>query len=156
MSINRNGAITGYYCPSGLCYGFVRAPEGTIATFRPANTRLSFYPRSIDGVGTITGRLGDSISGKGFVRATTGAIKTFSYDEKNTDPYSINDRREITGAYFYDYRVHGFLRAHSGTIVRLSPPGAINEIPQSINNVSQITGAYEDSNNVWHGFLRKP
>jgi hypothetical protein len=40
------------------------------------------------------------------------------------------------------------------TYTTFDPPGSILTVPESINNLGDVTGYYADSSNVYHGFLR--
>jgi hypothetical protein len=58
---------------------------------------------------------------------------------------------------------HSFVRAKNGTITTFDAPGAGTGtfqgsfvFSEAINNAGAIAGAYFDSSNVLHGFLRTP
>ncbi|MDE2460843.1 MAG: hypothetical protein KGL98_06305, partial [Gammaproteobacteria bacterium] len=79
-----------------------------------------------------------------------------------TDPYANNDWGEVTG-YYTDASTtaHGFVRYPGGDLVSFDAPGA-GSVPNafqgtfasSINNFGAIAGYSQDSNNVFHGFIR--
>jgi hypothetical protein len=94
---------------------------------------------------------------------------------QGTQGPGINPAGAITGFYSDSNNVyHGFLRAPDGRITTFDVPGAGSETvsgffptaigvlggqgtyPISINPAGAISGAYIDSNNVIHGFLRHP
>jgi len=76
----------------------------------------------------------------------------------------LNDWGAITGSYPDAYNVwHGFLRSPEGKITSFDAPGADTTpgsyngtYPYSINDAGVITGSYQDSNNVFHGFVLLP
>jgi len=47
----------------------------------------------------------------------------------------------------------GFVRAKDGTIATVDPPGSIGTGVAGINAHSEITGTYNDSSGMAHGFL---
>jgi uncharacterized membrane protein len=76
----------------------------------------------------------------------------------------INITGAITG-YFLDGNnvYHGFLRSPEGEFTTFEAPGADTKpgdfngtLPNGINDLGAITGAYYDANNEGHGFLRSP
>jgi hypothetical protein len=77
---------------------------------------------------------------------------------------SINAKGVITGWYGDASNVnHSFVRAKDGTITTFDAPGAGTGPGQgtaaftgATNPAGATTGAYIDSNNVLHGFLRTP
>jgi hypothetical protein len=79
-----------------------------------------------------------------------------------TIPYGINDAGVIVGAYTDKHIVpYGFLRDPSGKIHSFEAPGAglgpgLNEgtAATAINDKGVITGQYQDSQKVYHGFVR--
>ena len=76
----------------------------------------------------------------------------------------INDWWAITGFYIDSNNVyHSYVRDPWGNITEFDPPHAgkngnyyQGSFALSINNWGVITGGYEDSNNVYHGFVRYP
>jgi hypothetical protein len=98
------------------------------------------------------------------VRSADGSIDTFDVEpDAFTVPYGINDRGEITGAWYHtNSLVHGFVLDPDGTITKFDAPGAAKRFagygttPQSINARGEITGWYSDARGVYHGFLRTP
>jgi hypothetical protein len=84
-----------------------------------------------------------------------------------TQPAGINDRGEITGAYYdSNNNQHGFLRKSGGEIVTFDAPNVgygtqaglssygLGTIPTGINNEGDIVGYYTDANGAYHGFVR--
>jgi hypothetical protein len=82
-----------------------------------------------------------------------------------TTPLANNDSGQVVGTYTDAALVqHAFLRDRNGdytTPIPIDAPGAGGQPGQgtvafSINNEGVIAGAFQDSNNVYHGFLRFP
>jgi hypothetical protein len=76
----------------------------------------------------------------------------------------LNNFGAMTGYYLDANNVyHGFLRSPEGTFTNFEAPGSdttANDfngtVPNAINDLGAITGAYYDVNSVGHGFLRSP
>lgn len=76
----------------------------------------------------------------------------------------LNNLGVITGYYLDANNVyHGFLRSPDGKFTTFDAPGADTTagdfngtVPNGINDAGAITGAYYDSSNEGHGFLRSP
>ncbi len=81
-----------------------------------------------------------------------------------TIAYANNDEGTVVGSYTDEFVVpHGFIRKRDAHIISFDAPGAglgsyLNQgtVPYSINAFGVIAGQYEDSNNVFHGFIRYP
>jgi hypothetical protein len=79
-----------------------------------------------------------------------------------TVPFANNDAGAIVGTYTDQYIVpHGFVRAPNGIVTSFDAPGAglghgLNEgtVAYSINTQGVIDGEFQDSQLVFHGFLR--
>jgi len=172
-----------YRDAAGTTHGFVRAANGTITAPLDApgagtgsGGKVSFggtLPTSINASKEIAGVFADS-SGKyhGFVYTAgnpTPAFTTFDVPGagvgaviRGTASASINSGGDISGVYSDSSGVsHGFLRAGAtGTITApLDAPNAATSgmfagtVLISINATDQITGTFEDTNGVFHGFL---
>jgi hypothetical protein len=79
-SINPAGAITGtYYDVNFVGHGFLRARNGTFATFdAPGAALIGTIPSGINPEGAITGTYYDvNFVGHGFLRTTNGTLTTF-------------------------------------------------------------------------------
>jgi len=81
-----------------------------------------------------------------------------------TQALANNDFGAVVG-FYTDANVvsHGFLRVPSGKIITLDAPGAGSQpgtgqgtAAYSINDLGEIAGAFQDDNNVFHGFVRSP
>jgi hypothetical protein len=81
-----------------------------------------------------------------------------------TFPGGINNFGAITGSYVDTNDVYrGFIRNRDGKFVTFQVPGADTTpgsfngtLPNAINDLGVVTGAYYDSNGFGHGFLRSP
>ena len=112
-SINRSGAITGYYFDGNIFHGFLRSRHGTFTTFDfPGATAT--VGASLNLAGTITGYYFEgNLVGHGFVRSHDGALTSFDpVGSVETESASINAAGAITGSYTDASGVsHGFLRS---------------------------------------------
>jgi hypothetical protein len=81
-----------------------------------------------------------------------------------TTPMANNNAGEIVGTYLTDDGVYyGFLRSLQGNVTKFSEPdaditpGDLNgTYPVSLNSWSAVTGAYQMTDEVFHGFIREP
>ena len=156
-SINRSGAVTGYWQSNGSSFfnGFVREARGTITAFTVLG--LPTCPVSINDTGTIAGYTCVSNDEHGFVRTSNGMVTTFDPpDSRGTTTQAINAEGAIAG-YFYapNLSQHGFVRYPNGLITTFDPPGSMGTYARSINAVGTIAGFYSDSTGT-HGFVRYP
>jgi predicted membrane protein len=125
----------------------------------------------INPAGVIAGDYADaSFVFHGFVRAANGTIITFDAPGAGTGPgqgtsaFGINPAGVIEGQYTDASNVpHGFVRDANGAITAFDVPGAGTGpfhgsfvFSEAINHAGAIAGAYFDSSNVVHGFLRTP
>ena len=148
VSINSHGAMTGVYGIGGPFHGFIRSPDGTIATFDApgagTQTGQGTGPTSINDSGSITGYYIDSANAfHGFVRTPDGTIKSFDAGA-NTIPRGINSDGLITGDYYTDTH-HAFLRQADESIETIDPPGSLDTTDAGINNNGEVVGAFNDA-----------
>ena len=171
--------IAGDYADaSNVFHGFVRAANGTIITFDaagagtdPGQGTFMVDGGPINPRGLIAGTVQPSNNVfRGFVRDANGAIITFDVPAAGTGPFqgtfplTINPQGAIAGSYTDPNNVnHSFVRAENGTITTFDAPGAGTDpgqgsfvFSEAINHAGAIAGAYFDSSNVLHGFLRIP
>src|SRR5579863_2371691 len=81
-----------------------------------------------------------------------------------TTPLANNAEGAVVGFYTDPHVVpHGFLRHRDGAFVSFDAPGAglghgknQGTVSYSINDLGIIAGQFEDSSNVYHGFVRSP
>jgi hypothetical protein len=167
LAINPAGTITGYSLDANfVAHGFVRAADGTIATFDAPGAVLGTFPVAISLAGAITGFLVDAnFIAHGFVRTPTGSIVTFDAPGAaagpiGTSPSSISPEGVVTGNFFdANFVVHGFLRHPNGTITTFDDPNAgtgsfQGTFPVALDPQRAIVGCYINSNNASFGFLR--
>jgi len=158
IAINTAGIIAGRYSVYSnstglLSHGFIRAANGTINTFDPANVTnsslgsntysnyIGTLPTSIDTAGDIAGTYTDINGARhSFVRLANGVITSFDPPGTDSSPCpftgntvvicgsgasAINDAGEIVGVYIDTNNIgHGFLRAANGSITSFDAPGA--------------------------------
>jgi hypothetical protein len=154
----------------------------TIITFDVPGA-FATYPSDINSKGTIIGQYDDANGIHGFVRncnrkdgddSCGGEDVTFTNIDgpgaMATFPTSINSSGVITGNY-YDTNglLHGFLRycnrgrrdrdcdGDDSTFITFDAPRAdptLGTYPTSINPKGVITGYYQTSDGLYHGFLR--
>lgn len=164
-SMNRSGAITGYYFDANfLFHGFLRSPDGTFTTIDfPGAAGTACV--SINLSGTITGYyFGASLPLviHGFVRSPDGVWTSFdAVGSADTEPVSINPAGEISGIYSDANQLeHGFLRDPNGGITSFDVPDAsAGTFVTGMTPSGEITGYYDDYDEYpqpQRGFLRSP
>ncbi|MGA8657874.1 MAG: hypothetical protein WB586_17145 [Chthoniobacterales bacterium] len=174
--LNPSGALIGWYFdPNNAAHGYVREPNGVITSFDPPGA-TNTYPGSINPEGVIVGGALDA-NGifHGFIRSAKGVITSFDVPGAGTKlglppgsegtlalgitPFSL-----ITG-YWADSNTiyHGFVRYPNGAISKFDAPGAgtvplslQGTVPQGMNFWGEIVGYLQDSNYIYHGFIRIP
>jgi hypothetical protein len=77
------------------------------------------------------------------------------------DVTGINKKNATTGYFEYPIRhsrtrTEGFVRRDNGPVSEFRVPPAYTTYPESINDLSWVTGFYQDASRVYHGFLRTP
>jgi hypothetical protein len=161
------GVLTGQYVDGkGIYHGLVRQRTGAISSFDPSGSTNTFS-EGINPQGAVVGTFGDS-NGifHGFVRNANGEITSFDVPGAlyNTNARDITLFGVITGFWNDSNNVyHGFIRYPAAAILKFDVPGA-GSVPQSaqgtiplaINFWGEIAGEIQDSNNVYHGFIRLP
>jgi hypothetical protein len=118
LGLNDWGAIAGSYIDAkGVSHGFLRGPDGTIASFDPPASKYtgcgSDCPVSLNDWGAITGiYFGANGVYHGYLRSPQGKFATVDPPGSvGTQPFSINNWGAITGNYLdANGVVHGFLR----------------------------------------------
>ena len=162
-----------------VAHTYVRSPNGTFTTFAVPGSSMEAgqgtLPASLSGLndfGAISGLYYDANNVfHGFLRKPGGTFIKFEAPGADTAdeffgtfPNSLNDFGSIAGDYLDSSDVyHGFLRHSDGTFSEFDAPGADTTagdfngtIPESLNLLGMITGAYYDTNSAGHGFLRMP
>lgn len=169
-NINPAGVIAGFYTDVNFVFhGFVRAPDGTIATFdapgagtTPGLGTFTAQFNGINPAGAVTGNYSDASGvNHGYLRAPDGAITVFDVPGAgNANPGGINPAGTIVGNYMDASGVnHGFVRAADGTFTVFDIPGAgtapgEGTLGENINTPGDIDGMYIDASFVNHFFVR--
>jgi len=142
VSINAAGEIAGSSLDySANSFGFVRYPNGSIATFSPGGGHPGItYVQGINNAGTIVGSYAAAIGLPpihGYIRCASGEITTFDVPGSDrTQPALINDAGEVAGIYSSNNYAHqgAFIRSADGKITTF--PGT----PAGINAEGSIVG----------------
>ena len=170
------GVITGGFLDANeVEHTYLRFPDGTFTTFDAPGAGTGPFqgtgPNGLNPAGAITGSVVDANNvGHGYMRAKDGTITNFDAPGAGTDPgqgtsaFGINPAGVIEGQYTDASNVpHGFVRDANGAITAFDVPGAGTGtfqgsfvFSEAINHAGAIAGAYFDSSNVVHGFLRTP
>ena len=164
VSINPTGAITGNYCDTTTCHGFLRAPNGEFTTFDVPNADQGTYPESISPAGAITGQYCNATACGSFLRDPHGTITVIDVPGAiYTKANCIDPEGAITGFWqdgsFVD---HAFLRSPNGTLSTLDIPGAVTgpylgTHAVGINAAGWIAGWYTvNTVGAGRGYLRAP
>jgi len=175
FSINRRGAIAGYFADTNSVYhGFVRWPNGKF-------TRIDVEGAGTgEAQGTIVGNINDEddVTGQyfdaqgaahAFVRWPDGNVFTFDAPGAGVGSgqgtwaccaTSLNNWGELSG-WFIDANsvTHGFLRMANGKIIPFEAPGAGTAAGQgtsawSITPFGEVTGQIVDQKNLSRGYVR--
>src|SRR5262249_24292835 len=149
-------------CDQNGCHGFLRARDGTYATFDPPGSVFTAAGwgggAGINPAGTTAGYYYDASSHQhGFVRDCDGTFAEFDIQGSGFGVTGINPAGVITGGYCdaSGFFCPGFLRATDGTITTFYPAGAQTTGPLGINPAGAIAGYYQKFNDfVTHGFVR--
>ena len=178
VRINGVGGVVGFYIDGNqVFHGFVRTVTGTIiAPIDDPSARTTAGKGIKFGgtlpIGFITGIYTDANANSvfhGFLRNGDGTFTNFDVPGAGTTglfpgtlPTNVDGVGDVTGT-FSDANglSHGFVRLiDTATIIApIDAPGAgttgmfSGTVPFSINLTGQLTGAYADSNGVFHGFL---
>ena len=159
-SMNRSGAITGYYFDGNIFHGFLRSHDGTFTAFEFPGAPTT-AGASINAAGVITGFYFDgNLVAHGFVRSPDGALTSFDpVGSVDTEPISINPGGEISGIYSDANHVsHGFLRDPDGAITSFDAPNSNGgTLVTGMSPSGEITGYYNDWDEPpypQHGFVR--
>jgi hypothetical protein len=105
------------------------------------------------------------VPGAGTTPSASGLCEaSFLTNCYGTTPMANNNIGEIVGVYLTDAGVYyGFLRSPDGKTTKLSEPNADTTpgdlngtYPMSLNSWGVVTGMYQMTDEVYHGFLREP
>ena len=172
-AINERGMIAGAFQDSSNVYhGFVRFQDGSFETIDVPEEgtipQQGTLVTNINSEGVIAGSYIDANGvNHGFVRSRREFASfdppesVFTYPCEET---CLGPDGSVVG-FFVDgaNTTHGFLRTPDGKITVIDAPGAGRDTPNqlgtvaaSINALGTIAGYYVDSQNIAHGFLRRP
>jgi hypothetical protein len=122
----------------------VRSASGAITTFSAGS--LDTVAAGINAAGAVTGHTTDFqppvFVYLGFVRTPDGTVTTFDVsgagtgELEGTVPLGINAAGAETG-YYIDAggTWHGFARGTDGATASFDPPGSVQTVPASVNNL---------------------
>jgi hypothetical protein len=171
--VNPAGAMTGsYFDQNGAFHGYVRNPDGTIATFDApgagTGSGLGTYTWAINPAGTAAGASQDNNGVyHGLLRTADGKITLFDIkgagtgNGQGTQVEGINPSGVAIGYYTDANNVsHGYVRAVDGTLTFFDVPAAgtgsgQGTFPMTNNPAGSIVGYYVDSKGAFHGFVRQ-
>ena len=171
--VNPAGAMTGiYFDQNGAIHGYVRNPDGTIATFDApgagTGSGQGTYAVGINPAGTIVGISQDNNGVyHGLLRTADGKITIFDIPAagtgagQGTQGEGINPSGVVVGYYTDANNLsHGYVRAVDGTYTFFDVPAAgtgsgQGTFPMTNNPAGSIVGFYVDNNGAYHGFVRK-
>jgi hypothetical protein len=150
-AVNSGGQVTGtYVTTSGVGYGFIRNPDGTLVK--------KIVPALALGINTAGEIVGDSVVGNAFLRMPNGAIKKWPGPGAGTmTANSVNDAGYLAGIqYGIDNNQHQcmYVNDTNGVMVWnecFTSDGAIVTVG-SINNSNQVSGWWSGDGGE-HGFV---
>lgn len=162
--ITKDGSVIGYVVPAST--GFIRSPNGSIATFPlPPSSVSGAVVSSANDALQVTGFVTDTSSRYiSFVGDTKGNFTTFSAPGAASSPYrgtfaqGISATGTVVG-YFEDTNkvVHAFTRDPAGNITVYDAPGAQSTAFNHIDSTTgKIVGTSIGQDNVTHGFVLTP
>jgi len=145
--INNQGLAVGTFVKNGQQVGFLRASDGTIATFSVAG-----LPTSTGGINDLGQVVGSLSNGQDFIRNTDGSLITFSVPD-NGPALDINNGGTVVGYHSAGNVCHGFVRSPGGALTDLDDPSSAipNTVAQGINDQGEIVGNFNFETNA---FLR--
>ena len=170
--VNSAGAMTGYYFDqNGAAHGYVRAPDGTIATYDAPGTGTGSgqgtYTWAINPAGLAAGASQDNNGVyHGLLHAADGTFTMFDIagagtgSGQGTQVEGIDPTGVATGYYTDANNLsHGYLRTVDGKFTFFDAPGAgkgsgQGTFPMTNNSTGMVTGYYVDGGGVFHAFVR--
>src|ERR1043166_2623663 len=152
VGIDDNGLAYGTYQAGRRQAGFVRAPDGTITTFRGPKGERSIQPQSNSLNGFVAGDVagGKPLIFEGFVRDPQGHVEIFGPD--GTIAWCVNDSGATAGNWGQNVG-EAFLRQPDGTIVTFSV-NSYETYPSHLNDKGQVVGFFYPPNEG-DGFIRQ-
>lgn len=167
-------------------HAFLRRPDGTFTTFvGPGSCTTGTSAGCFGSAVTYVDLFGSSAGGfedvnlaqHSMIRSAGGKLIVFDVPEAGTGMYQgtgcpgcnlgVNFFGAIAGIYSDSNNVfHGFLRSPEGKFTTFDVPeagtasfqgtGCFSDCAVGLNDEGLITGSYQDSNFVQHGYLRTP
>jgi hypothetical protein len=147
--------------------GFIRQPDGSLATFAVPNA-VSTFVGGINNsnviVGAFTVEAGEEAFLFGFIRNADDTFVTFNVPDANgnalwTRADDINDAGDIVGQFRPEATEAfslGFLRKADGQFFQVSIPDGVELRFTDINNLVQISGFTSDEEGVFHPLILTP
>ncbi len=157
-AINNNGAVTGFY-EDKYTYtfrAFFRDQSGSFINFDTGTGIAPIaYPVAIN--------LGDEIAGfseaaytYGFLRDTSGKVTDFETSDYATYVAGMNDDGAVVGSWEGSKETVAFVRDADGRSVSfIAPYPSYRTAAEAINKNGTVTGNWQDTNYVFHGFVQK-
>jgi uncharacterized membrane protein len=141
--IDNKGWVAGDLLPG---HGFIRKPNGHVATFGDDNAYQSFAAAAINAHHTVCGYVTDQQDFQhGFVRTADGVFTVFDPPGAvRTFATGINDSGLVVGGFYDGSRSRGFMRAPDGMIAVFDDPSERDIAPFSINADGVIVGQLGD------------
>jgi Bacterial Ig domain len=151
----------------GPTLGFIRASDGTIATFSVPGS-LNTFLGGVNNPGQIAGGFnidaGEGALLFGFIRNADGIFSAFNVPDEEGNPLwtkadDINDAGDVVGLFrpeAGEEAIQGFLRKADGTILRFSLPGFEEARFTDINNHDVISGFGIDAGGLFHAIVLTP
>jgi parallel beta-helix repeat protein len=154
--LNDQGEVVGHtQFPGELMKGFLWT-KGQYSTYTYPESNKMACGFSINNSGDIAGHWQDATGTiRGYV-LRKGRFVSFEFPGATgtmTNVGSISSSGDVVGPYTAsDGKTYGFLYS-KGTFTTIAVPGAILTYARGMNNSNDIGGFFQDSNNVFHGFV---
>lgn len=147
-AINDKGQVAGTYEDASYAiHGFLRQPDGTLATFDVADTRVTSFVTGLSAKGVVSGWWSDGIFINGFTRAVDGTITGFRAPRaQRTTVYGANAKNWLVGE--WSQKAHTpagpYLRKPSGRIEEFTvPDAAFGAYAVAVNALQTVAGEVE-------------
>ncbi len=175
--LNLEGIATGYYLDAAAVgHGFLRKPDGALATFDAPGAGTGQYQGTyvtgIDAFGVVSGyEIAPDNTARGFLRYPNGQSVTFASPGAGTSSSAIEAGTIVTSINLFTVAVgqaidasglsHGFSRDPFGRVGTFDAPDAgtaANQgtVPTTTDVEGMVTGHYLDRNGLNHGFVWSP
>jgi len=162
-AINDSGQIAGAYndTKTNQTFGFLRSADGTVSTFKVANS-LGYFNLQVTALnnwGTIVSSVFDENYSAGdlYLRYSGGGQKIVVGDSHGgLNPAAISNNGVVVGTDFGGDTQYGnaFSVDRSSTLTLIPVPfAAQGTTANALNNAGTITGTYIDANGASHGWI---